>query len=240
MMKRAIIIVKGDVQRVGYRDRVENIARKLGVTGFVENLKPYDVRIVAEGEKGNLEKFIQQIKIRDDPLIEVSDISVEYKEPTGEFEYFEIKRGSHEEEDAERWDAAAGYLKTLINKSEGMRKDLGEKIDGSCKHLGEKIDGSCKHLGEKIDESCKHLGEKIDSGNELLKGETRAFRQDTMQRFDIIDIKYGKIAENMEKAIQAINRTCTNTERLLEKTERDRKDFRYSIEKLANAIMSKK
>ena len=41
----------------------------------------------------------------------------------------------------------------------------------------------------------------------------------------------------MEKAIEAINRACTNTERLLEKTEKDRKDFRYSIERLADAIL---
>ena len=60
-----------------------------------------------------------------------------------------------------------------------------------------------------------------------------------MQRFDIIDTKYGKIAENMERAIDAINRTCLNTERLLEKTERDRKDFRDAIEKLADAIRSR-
>ncbi len=36
------------MQRVGYRDEVEEIARKLKITGFVENVKPYDVRIVAE------------------------------------------------------------------------------------------------------------------------------------------------------------------------------------------------
>jgi flagellar hook-basal body complex protein FliE len=68
----------------------------------------------------------------------------------------------------------------------------------------------------------------------------KEFREDTMQRFDTVDVKYGKIAENMEKAINAINRTCTNTERLLEKTERDRKDFRDAIDKMVNAIMSKK
>ena len=43
----------------------------------------------------------------------------------------------------------------------------------------------------------------------------------------------------MERAIEAINRTCSNTERLLEKTERDRKDFGDAIEKLADAIMSR-
>ncbi|MEA2074813.1 MAG: acylphosphatase, partial [Euryarchaeota archaeon] len=34
-MKRAIITAKGEVQRVGYRDAVEKIARKLKITGFV-------------------------------------------------------------------------------------------------------------------------------------------------------------------------------------------------------------
>ena len=35
-----MIIAKGEVQRVGYRDAVEKIARKLKLIGFVENLKP--------------------------------------------------------------------------------------------------------------------------------------------------------------------------------------------------------
>lgn len=60
-MKRAVIIAKGKVQRVGYRDAVEEIARKLEITGFVENVKPYDVRIVAEGEDDNIEQFIDMI-----------------------------------------------------------------------------------------------------------------------------------------------------------------------------------
>lgn len=66
-MKRAIIIVKGEVQRVGYREAVEKIARKLHITGFVENLKPHDVRIVAEGEDANISKFIEQLKIKKIP-----------------------------------------------------------------------------------------------------------------------------------------------------------------------------
>ncbi|RZB32635.1 MAG: hypothetical protein AEth_00313 [Candidatus Argoarchaeum ethanivorans] len=44
-MKRIEIIAKGYVQRVGYRDMVERIARKLKLAGFVENLKPYDVLV---------------------------------------------------------------------------------------------------------------------------------------------------------------------------------------------------
>ena len=69
-----MIIAKGEVQRVGYRDTVEKIARKLKLTGFVENLKPYDIRIVAEGEQDALDEFITQIRIEDHPI---SSISVE-------------------------------------------------------------------------------------------------------------------------------------------------------------------
>jgi flagellar hook-basal body complex protein FliE len=89
-----------------------------------------------------------------------------------------------------------------------------------------------KESGEKQDQ----MLEKHDQTISVIK----EFREDTMQRFDTLDTKYGKIAENMEKAIDAINRTCTNTERLLEKTERDRQDCRDAIDKMVNAIMSKK
>ena len=47
-MKRVAIIAKGRVQRVGYRDEVEEIARKRKITGFVGYAKPYEGRIVAE------------------------------------------------------------------------------------------------------------------------------------------------------------------------------------------------
>lgn len=105
-MKRAVIIAKGDVQRVGYRDMVEKIARKLKLIGFVENLKPYDVRIVAEGEEEILNEFVTQTRIEKHPIVPVSveEIGVEFGTATGEFEYFEIKRGDPQEELGGRMD----------------------------------------------------------------------------------------------------------------------------------------
>ena len=55
------------MQKVDYRDAVEEIARKLKITGFVENLKPYDVRIIAEGEDERIDRFIEQIEIKKIP-----------------------------------------------------------------------------------------------------------------------------------------------------------------------------
>ena len=49
------------------------------------------------------------------------------------------------------------------------------------------------------------------------------FHHDTIQRFDNLDAKYGKIAENME--------------RILEELKEERKEYRETVERLVNAII---
>jgi acylphosphatase len=168
MQTRTEIIVKGEVQRVGYRDEVEKIARKLNIKGFVENLKPYDVRIVCEGEEGEVKRFIGALRIEGDPLIRVSDIAVEYDRPTGEFEYFEIKRGSSEEETAERLDLAARHLKSLVSVVSGMNENIGGKIDAG---------------REENREGFTTLGDKIDT----LKGDTSAMLEKQDRTIGILE-----------------------------------------------------
>jgi acylphosphatase len=92
-----------------YRDEVEEIARKLNVTGFVENVKPYDVRIVAEGEDEHIDRFIRAIKINRFP-IDVENVEVDFDDFTGEFDYFEIKRGDWGEEIVESLDTMVKLL----------------------------------------------------------------------------------------------------------------------------------
>ena len=172
METRAAIIVKGEVQRVGYRDAVEKIARKYNIKGFVENLKPYDVRIVCEGEEADVKRFVVALKIEGDPLICVSDIAVQYANPTGAFKYFEIKRSSSEEETAERLDLAALHLKSLVSLVSAMNENLGVKIDRVNENLGGKIDRVNENLGGKIDgvkENTSTMLEKQDKTIEILE-----------------------------------------------------------------------
>ena len=194
-MKRAIIVAKGKVQKVNYRDAVEEIARELNITGFVENLKPHDVRIVVEGEDERLDIFIERVKIKKFP-IDVESIEVGFEEFKGEFEYFEIKRGEWGEEIAERLDSAGKLLYKSVGLSE-RSVSLGEK-------------------------SVQLSGESVEIGKKMLD-KLDDFHQDTIQRFDSLDVKYGSIAENME--------------RILEELKEERKEYRESIEKLVNAII---
>jgi acylphosphatase len=262
-MERAVIIVKGDVQRVGYRDVVERLARKNGLVGYVENRKPYDVRIVVEGARKALDVFIKRIKIKNPPII-VELVEVSYCKPTGEFSFFEIKRGDMTEELSERIDMAGSVMyeirdlqkeslkkqdktiekidsgnKMLGEKIDSGNKMLGEKIDSGNKMLGEKIDSGNKTLGEKIDnlgakqdETIKVLGGKIDSGNKVLGEKMEVvgvkldlFHQDTGKRFDVLDVKYGSISQNIERFIEQAEknqeRSEKNVEKLMERMDRN-------------------
>ncbi len=124
---RATIIASGDVQRVGYRDAVERIARKLKLAGFVENVKPYDVKIVVEGDKARIEELIKQINIREFP-IDVENLDIKFEEATGEFEYFEIRRGDWTEELGERLDSARAELKQNTLTLREFRKETNENF----------------------------------------------------------------------------------------------------------------
>ena len=57
-MKRLRLIVSGRVQGVGFRWAAQNIARQLGVHGYVRNLPNGDVEIVVEGDDSAVDNMI--------------------------------------------------------------------------------------------------------------------------------------------------------------------------------------
>lgn len=136
MQKRAIITVSGEVQGVGYRDIVSKIARKIKITGFVENIKPYDVRIVCEGSEENIYSFIEKLNIKKFP-VDVEEIKFVFSEPSGEFEIFEIKRGDIADELGERLDVARLEMTKMVEKQDNML-DLQRETISAIKLEGEK------------------------------------------------------------------------------------------------------
>jgi acylphosphatase len=162
-MKRALILVKGKVQRVGYRDEVEEIARQLEISGFVENVKPYDVRIVAEGEDTKMERFIEEIKIKRYP-IDVEQLEVRFEDFKAEFEYFEIKRGNWQEELGERLDAAGKFLYKSV--------ELGEESVSIGKKMLNKQDetiGEIRGLREDLKSFMEERFDRLEREIEIIK-----------------------------------------------------------------------
>ena len=87
MLRRVRIIVRGLVQGVGFRAYIANIARKLGLKGFVKNLDDGSVLIVAEGEEESLAKLVDAAQ-RGPPAAIVESVDVIYEDYRGDFDWF--------------------------------------------------------------------------------------------------------------------------------------------------------
>ena len=89
MEARAHVLVNGQVQGVFFRKGVMDLARTLGVTGWVRNLRDGRVEAVAEGEKAKLEEIIEFCH-DGPPGARVRDVAVEWSDFRGEFRGFRI------------------------------------------------------------------------------------------------------------------------------------------------------
>ncbi|MFH1751085.1 MAG: acylphosphatase [Candidatus Micrarchaeota archaeon] len=91
MEKSARAIAFGEVQGVGYRYSVANIAKKFQVRGFVRNMADGTVEVVVEGEEDELKKFLKAIEIGDG-FIRVEKVAVEWGKAKGEMRGFSVRR----------------------------------------------------------------------------------------------------------------------------------------------------
>ncbi len=193
-MQRAEIIARGDVQRVGFRDAVQKIARNLGLSGTVQNLEPYDVRIVAEGEEAALKEFVKAINIQDGP-IRVQSLEINWTAATGEFQYFKILRGDWQEELGERFDVAVGLLHRSIEVGEQNLMVSRENLS-----VG-------KMMLEKQDKMLEKQDRMLETQDETL-GEIRGMRSDL---HDHLERRFARIEDEIveiKRAIKELGGSC--------------------------------
>lgn len=70
-------LISGQVQGVGFRWTAVQIARHLGVTGTVQNLRSGQVAVVASGQPAQLTKFQAALRHpKGSPWIHVTDLTV--------------------------------------------------------------------------------------------------------------------------------------------------------------------
>jgi len=155
---KAEIIVKGAIQKAGYRDYVQEKARSLNVKGYVENLRDGSVRIVCEADEDTLKNFIKLINIKQD-LIAIEKIETIKTQPaTGEYEYFDIKYGPMEEEIGERMVTAVKIAAATRQDIKDMRKDLKESTESMHKDLK----GSIESMHKDMNQNFKEMAERYD------------------------------------------------------------------------------
>ena len=190
-MKRMRAFISGTVQMTGYREKVVNLANFLGLVGFVQNLPDGRVKVVAEGDDSTLERFLNDLRIKDS-LIDVQDIEVNYTSAMGDFIRFEMIVANGETDQS--LDKAAELLNDLIVVSKqivaqliinyeevkGVRaevKGVREEVKGSrediravheeVKGVREEIKGSREDIN-RVRESIQDVSQEITSSCEII------------------------------------------------------------------------
>ncbi|ADG13243.1 acylphosphatase [Methanocaldococcus infernus ME] len=121
--------IYGKVQHVGFRDRIENIGRGLGISGIVYNHKDGTVRILANFDDEEIkELFKRSIKALEkrDKLIKIEKIEErELNTPEG------INRISSDDliELNKKLDEGVKYIKLIFGEMEKMNEKLNKIIE---------------------------------------------------------------------------------------------------------------
>lgn len=90
MKELRLIRIHGKVQGVGYRFFATRVARRLGLKGWIQNLRDGAVEAAVEGESKAIDEWIEEL--REGPrYAEVSRIDQEKREFTGQYGDFDVK-----------------------------------------------------------------------------------------------------------------------------------------------------
>ena len=83
-------VVKGRVQGVGFRYHVLQLAREMGITGYVRNLWDGSVEVVAEGDKAKLDRLLAYLQVGPRSAW-VREVLTNWQAASGEFHSFEVR-----------------------------------------------------------------------------------------------------------------------------------------------------
>jgi acylphosphatase len=82
--------IHGKVQGVGFRFFATRVARRLGLKGWIQNLRDGSVQAIVEGEADAINEWIEEI--REGPrYAEITRVDQEKKDYSGQYGDFDVK-----------------------------------------------------------------------------------------------------------------------------------------------------
>lgn len=90
MKEMRLLRIHGKVQGVGYRFFATRVARRLGLKGWITNMRDGSVEAAVEGEKEAIDTWIEELK-EGPRYAEVTNIEQESKDYSGRLPDFDVK-----------------------------------------------------------------------------------------------------------------------------------------------------
>lgn len=173
-LAKARVLVRGNVQGVGYRALLIHTARRLRIMGLTRNLKDSNVEIFCEGTKKNIERFLKGIEAKGDPE-DILSLHVEaiecfwegeegYQEAWTRYEDFEIDYGVRMSEyqylAMEDREYGKLYLSNLTREQKDTKNEIHNRFD-EMKNRYDKISNQIAVL-EDVPKELQLLRKSID------------------------------------------------------------------------------
>ena len=233
-MRRLTAFISGTVQKTGYRAKVVNLANFLGLNGFVQNLPDDRVKVVAEGDESALERFLNDLRIKDSP-IDVQGIEINYTSARGDFIRFEKMVADGETD--QRLDKAAELLSDLIVVNKQIVAQLiinNEEIKG----VREEVKGSREDI-RAVYEEVKGVREEVEGSREDIRAvyeEVKGVREEVKGSREDIRSVYEEVKgsrEDINKSIQDVRQEVNSVgEMIAEKIDDAREEIAGEVKEL--------
>lgn len=89
-VKRAHVIIQGQVQGVGYRYFAMKTAQQASIVGWVKNREDGSVELIAQGEESAIEQFAWTLRNKH-PWAKINNMEIQWIENEDNLHAFEIK-----------------------------------------------------------------------------------------------------------------------------------------------------
>ena len=193
-MVRVLFIVKGNVQGVGYRSFVKQVANALGVKGMVRNQDDGSVEVYAESSKETLEGLKKRITLkgkiddvfssRVESIQEFSENDGSFNPPKNAFQRFSIDYG----ETLSKWQ------REMVERNE--------------------IGGLMLQRLEKTTESgFRELNQTTSQSDQTMA----SFREQTSNSFSTMESKYGTVSDILKEISQDLKELNKSIQKVVEK-----------------------
>ncbi|MCS7141329.1 MAG: acylphosphatase [Candidatus Nitrosocaldus sp.] len=223
------LVVKGRVQRVGFRRYVLEQARALGLKGNVRNEDDDSVHVHAQGDEDTLKRFIELIRSAPPPAY-VASVEISPAAVVEDMRSFKIIYGELGDELQEGFGAMQSVFddyRQEFRSYVGEFREFARRTDQNFAEIKQELRLVREDLKQEIQATREDLKQEIQATREDLKQEIRsvgdklqAFADRTDKNFILLTTKYDTIAERMDKILAALTANIEILTRILERVSR--------------------
>ncbi|MBI2529961.1 MAG: acylphosphatase [Candidatus Diapherotrites archaeon] len=206
-MTIARVLVFGNVQGVGFRAYVEQVARGMQINGFIRNLDDGTVEIYVKTQKQKINAFAKRINLQEDhsdPFsLHVTKIEVAFEsdrrfiKPNRKLGRFEIDYGEEadmQKEMVKKAGIATWMMRSLVSKTDSLVSKT-DSLKSETKTFRKETSHNFKRLestlGGKTDSFRKETSNNFKRLENTLGGKTDSLRKETSCNFKRLESTLG-------------------------------------------------